>query len=153
MRIALLGATALAIVIPVATWADDPLWHKNCPPSGTCFVEQFVQVMPQKVVLLHARFDPVNADGQSVVTFTVPPGVLLGGGLSLSVDGAKPLFLPYERCPTGGCRATAVLDKGALNMMKIGKVLTARYAMTADKGIDIPIRLTGLDDALKSLSK
>jgi invasion protein IalB len=149
----LLGAPHLAR----AAESAEPLWHKSCSKDvdgrPSCVVEQFAVAMPQKTVMLHIRFAAAANPDQTRMMLTTPLGVLLQPGLTLSVDGSKPIALPFERCSGQGCEASAVLDKGALAKFVGGKALVVRYAVSDKAGTDVPMRLEGLEDALKSLAK
>lgn len=156
------GLLLLALLLgvaPAGRAADkpEPLWHKRCAPSAdgapACTVEQFAVAMPQHVVLLHVRFSLVAKGDQARMVVTAPLGVLLPPGLTLSIDGGQAIALPFERCTGQGCEATAMLDESALAKFAGGKTLTVRYAVSETRSEDIPIRLQGFSDALKSLSK
>lgn len=132
-----------------------PLWHKTCDeaaPGHPCWVEQFAVAMPKKLVVGHVRFVLQQGDKTGVIVFA-PMGVALMPGLQLILDGGKPITLPYERCSDGGCEASAVLDRDAVQKFEQGKTLTVRYTLAGAKTADIPMRLDGLTKALKSLSQ
>lgn len=135
----------------------DSLWHKSCgkDPDGreSCVVEQFAVAMPQKTVLLHISFSITGNQDQARMILTAPLGVPLAGGLTLSLDGAAPIDVPFGRCTANGCEASAMLDKSALAKFSGGKTLMVRYALSDTNSADVPIRLQGFADALKSLSK
>jgi len=136
--------------------ADQPAWHKGCeqgPAGQTCYVEQFAIAQPKNVPVLYVRFDFAGSEGRARLAMTAPLGILLGQGLQLSVDGSKPIILPLAICTGRGCDASAVLDKDALERFTKGKSLVVRYAGADAQPTAIPIRLDGLTDALKSLSK
>jgi len=158
LRPLLLPALASLFVVSAAQAADkpEPPWHKTCAKQGdtlSCFVEQFALAQPKNVPVLRVGFDLQGGEGKARMVVTVPLGVLLAPGLQLTVDGSKPIALPFERCAASGCEATAVLDTAALAKFETGKTLTVRYAVTDKASADIPITLTGLADALASLSK
>lgn len=137
--------------------AQAPLWNKVCNKDAggqaACAVEQFALAMPQKSVMAHVRFFLSGKADQTVITLQAPLGVLLPPGLNLSVDGSKPITLPFERCSGDGCAAVAVLDKAALAKFTGGKILTVSYTVAEKKSMDIPFKLDGLASALQSLSK
>jgi invasion protein IalB len=143
----------------IATAADPtpPLWNKTCGKDASgqsvCVVEQFVLTMPQKAVVLHIRFSLSDKKDQTRMMLTAPLGILLPPGVSLSIDESKPITLPFERCTSEGCESGAVLDKDALDKFEKGKTLIVRYAPSRQGAADIPVKLEGLTNALKSLSK
>lgn len=154
----LLGWSVLAAVLvgiaPVyAADAPAPLWSKTCGKGGGCLVEQFVSRQADKTVLLHIRFDLQGGDGNARMALDAPLGVFLPPGMQLSVDGSKPIVLPYERCTGSGCQALAVLDKAALDKIQAGKTLNVHCATSEKAGIDLPVNLDGLAKAIKSLKE
>jgi len=161
MRLLRAAVIIAALIVPPhsgqAADAVEPLWHKSCGQDADgrlfCAVEQFAVAMPQKTVLLHISFSMAAAPNEARMIVTAPLGVLLASGLTLSIDGAKPIALPFERCTEQGCEAAAALDQSALAQFSRGKTLTVRYAVSDAKAADVPIRLQGFTDALKSLAK
>jgi len=156
------GVIAIAVLLGLthaasAKETETPLWNKTCgkDTSGQeiCVVEQFAVVMPQKAVVLRIRFAPVENREQMRMMVTASLGIRLPPGLTLSVDGSKPIILPFERCTGEGCDAAAVLEKDALATFTHGKTLTVRYVVSEQAGADIPIKLDGLAAALHSLSR
>ena len=165
---ALAALVSLIVVVTVSSAADKPadktgdkgesgaVWHKSCEQGAAgqvCFVEQFAIAQPKNVPVLYVRFDFAGGEGRARLAMTAPLGVLLGQGLQMSVDGSKPIILPLAICTGRGCDASAVLDKDALERFTKGKSLVVRYAVADAQPTAIPIRLDGLTDALKSLSK
>ncbi|HTH17334.1 MAG TPA: invasion associated locus B family protein [Magnetospirillum sp.] len=150
----LLAAALSVFTVPAAMAADTagPLWQKTCAQKdGACWVEQFAISMPNKVVALHVRFD-LQPGGAARMIATAPLGVALQPGLRLILDGSTPIVLPFERCTPQGCHASAMLDKAAIEKFVKGTTLIVRYVVSEKTSADIPIRLEGLKDALKSLS-
>lgn len=152
-RGAALAAALSLVTLPAALAAGtgEPPWYKVCDQKGKCGVEQFAVSMPNKVVVLHVRFDP-QPDGATRLLVSVPLAVALPPGIGLVLDGGKPITLPFKRCGSQGCAATAVLDKAAVNTIVSGKTLVVHYVVSDKVSADIPIRLEGLQDALKTLS-
>lgn len=151
----LLPAVIPAAIIPAARAAapPDPLWHQACAAGGhPCWVEQFALAMPNKVVVAHVRFDHQQGDQTGIIVWA-PLGVALAPGVQLTLDGGKPITLPYERCSAEGCDASAVLDRAAVEKFKRGRTLMVRYTIEANRVANVPIRLDGLTKALDSLPR
>lgn len=133
------------------------LWSRECVKSAdgkheACFVHQFVAEMPQKAVLLEILFGYIGPDQRPRMVLTVPLGVLLPPGLRLTLDGGKPLAIPLETCTRDGCRAIVDLDDGALAKFRDGKQLVVRYVVGGGKAIELPVKLEGLNAALKTVA-
>ncbi len=147
----------MAVMAPAAFAADatGPLWQKVCDQKAEgkpCWIEQFAIAMPGKTIVLHVRFDRRGGDRTRMVV-SAPLGVLLPPGLKIVLDGGAPLTLPFERCAAQGCDAVAVLDQSALDKFVKGKTLIMYYDVSDKASTNIPIRLEGLADALKSLPR
>lgn len=136
--------------------AQEALWSKQClkDPAGKdiCFVQQFAIATQQKAVMLNVAFGYLGPEGKPRIILTAPLGILLVPGVQMTIDNGKPIVLPFDNCQPSGCRAAVDLDKQALDQFRNGKVLAVRYAMMDRKAIDIPIKLDGLDKALKSVA-
>lgn len=107
--------------------------------------------MPKKIVMAHVRFDIQQGDKTDIIV-VAPLGVALTPGLQLILDSGRPITLPYERCSTEGCEASAVLDLKAVKEFESGTTLTVRCTVADNKTAGIPIQLKGLAAALKSLA-
>lgn len=150
---AVAGAPAFA---GPAAGAADPLWTRQCVkgPEGkdTCFVQQFAIAMPQKAVLFKVVFGYFGPGGEPRIQMTVPLGVFLPAGLTLSVDGQQPFVIPLQVCRADGCEATADLDPRALDRFRAGKAAKVRYVTAGGQAVELPIRLDGLTAALKTVA-
>jgi invasion protein IalB len=134
-----------------------PLWARQCSkgPDGEidiCVVQQFVNAMPQNKPLLLAQFSYLGPQNKPRLFLVTPLGARLPAGLTLSVDGHKPITAPFEICDNGGCRSIIDMDTPALDQFRNGKVLTVRYAFGEHPPLDLPIKLDGLTKALKTIA-
>lgn len=128
------------------------LWNKSCDKQG-CATEQVIHADSSHALTLRVRFSPDTQPDQAKIHLGAPQGVLLPKGISLSVDGSKSIVLPYLRCQADECGAEAVLNFDALAKFLQGKVMTVHYAYTPEQGVDVQVRLDGLDPALQSLAR
>lgn len=148
-------ATAPAAEQPVSQEAG-PLWAKACAKNqdgaDTCYVEQFVITQPQNAVLLHVRIGYIGPQGMPRLIVAAPPGVWLPGGLTLTLDKNKPISLPFNSCDGSNCLAAVEMDQDALKQFTAGTVLMAHYVLANNSPVDVPVRMTGLSDALKTVS-
>jgi invasion protein IalB len=154
-----LGAHKEAPTPPPAAAAPPtaPLWTTECakkPDGGSvCYVQQFAISQQQHAIVLHVQIGYLGGDDKPRILITAPLGVALPPGIGLTLDGDKPLVLPFETCQQEGCASFAVLDKDVLNRFLKGKQLVVRYVDASRSGVDVPVRLEGLDSAFKSLQK
>lgn len=133
------------------------LWGKQCTKgqggkTETCAVQQFVTGQPGERRLLVVQFAYDGPQNKPQLILSAPLGGLLPGGVTLRIDDQKPLRVPFETCNTGGCFAIIDMDTSALEQFRKGKVLTVRYLLGDKKLLDLPVKLDGLDAALKSIA-
>jgi len=135
---------------------QDALWSKQCAKAQnggkeSCLVQQYVSSMPGNHPLLMAQFSYGGPEGKPQLVLAAPLGILLPAGITLSIDGKKPLTAPFQVCAQGGCRSIIEMDDAALDQFRKGKVLSVRLFGLDQKPLDLPVKLEGLDAALKSL--
>lgn len=150
-----LFVAAALLALPVASPAAAPVktaWAKVCEKSG-CSVQQIVLSAKSKTPMLRVWVTPDSQADQISLHLAAPIGVLLPNGITISVDGSKPITLPYQRCIEEECRAQAVVNFDALTRLLQGRVLTVRYAAPPGQNIDVLVMLDGLDPALQALPK
>lgn len=154
LLLAALAAPALAQGKPAAEAVAAPLWSRQCVKEGerdVCFVEQFAVAMPANNVLLNIRLGFFGPEGRPRMILTVPIGVLLMPGLTMSIDAGKPVVLPFESCQPGGCRSVVDMDQPTLDQIRRGARMTVRFVGADRNALDIPVSLKGVDAALKQL--
>jgi len=166
MHIGLAVAAGMVAVLPLwlalepATAKEEPakevLWGKQCGkrPDGNdlCVVQQFISGQPGNRQLLLVQFGYNGAQNKPRLILSAPLGSLLPGGISLSIDGKKPLTVPFETCTAGGCLSIIDMDGTALEQFRKGKVLTVRYFAGEQNPLELPVKLDGLDAALKDIA-
>lgn len=159
----LAGAPALAKDAPAAKAeeAKDVLWGKACdkipdakPESGkeVCAIQQFILAQPQNKQLLLAQFIYVGPRNKPRLILSAPLGVLLTAGVSLSIDGKKSVTSPFQVCNPNACQSFLDMDGAALDQFRKGKILTVRYFLGEQKPLELPVKLDGLDAALKTIA-
>jgi len=160
-RTLLVGALFCALAVlspgsPSAAAAENPLWGRQCAKNGkkdVCAVQQFVTAQPGDRQLLLAQLGYHGPNGSPRLILAAPLGVLLTKGVSFGIDGKKPLTVPFETCNSGGCLSIIDMDKAALDRFRKGNVLTVRYYLAGEeKPLDLPVKLEGLNAALKSIA-
>jgi len=145
------GGSALA-----AGPAQGELWGKQCEksPDGKtelCSVRQFVMAQPGNRMLLLVLFNYGGAEGKPRLILDAPLGIDLPPGLTLTIDGNKPIALPFMLCDNGGCRSVIDMDAPALDQFRNGKAMVIRY-VAGGRPVDLPVKLEGLSASLKSIA-
>lgn len=155
------GALLCALAVPSlgslpAAAGENPLWGRQCANDDrkdTCVVRQFVTAQPGDRQLLLAQLGYHGPNGSPRLILAAPLGVLLTKGVSFGIDGKKPLTVPFETCNPGGCLSIIDMDKAAFGQFRKGNVLTVRYYLAGEeKPLDLPVKLEGLNAALKSIA-
>lgn len=133
-------------------------WTMFCAPEGgPCVMEQTGRTADGKE-LLHLRLIKIKPQktpqgtADTVLNGRVPLGVLLGGGLAVSVDGGKELRMPYEVCGKAGCVVQTLVLNDFIAAFKKGvkATFTVRVGKKAQP-ISTEISLKGFTKAYNSM--
>jgi len=93
-----------------------------------------------------------TADGKSRLLRVITElGVLLPNGLGLDIDGKEIGHAGFSRCIPTGCYAEVIMDDKLIDQFKTGKTATFIIYETPDKGIGLPLTLTGFKDGFARL--
>ena len=159
MPVALIVAAALfaaepahAQSAPVATYGD---WAKSCETGGSgqkeCFVFQNIKTKDGSRAMLNLTVVKLPQATQPVMVLTVPLGIFLPRGLSMSVDGAKPSRIQIQICSTSGCQSQFEIPDTVLKSFKGGLKGTVTMYDPSGKEVKVPFSLKGFTKALASL--
>lgn len=121
-------------------------WLKVCDTleSGeeACVMRQTILQGGQFSGAFLLRDDPTQ-DYRLLAIAAVPIGVFLPAGLTLQIDNAKPISLPYVICDPQSCMTQLAVNEAYVNSLKKG----ARLVMTAknrqNKDLKIEVNLSG----------
>ena len=93
-------------------------WELTCPQAavppdrgdrdGNCRLHQTQAVADGRAVVF--LFNVVRQNGRPIAIVSTPLNVYLPAGLSLSVDGGRPVRALFETCNVSGCHAGFPLD-------------------------------------------
>ena len=100
---------------------------------------------------MHVAVGYLTASEQPVAFFTLPLGVSLPGGLSLTVDNGKPVRIRYERCDASGCLAPLALTDTVVKSMRGGRWARVAFFDSTRREVSVPVSLLGFTAGLKSL--
>lgn len=155
--IALAGERMLGVGIAsnemrVTTFQD---WRVVCPPltqaTPNCALTAEVQRDTGGVLLTLSMTDPAPG---SMLSLTVPHGVVLESGIGFSI-GTEPIRVrPYETCTALGCLALVTVDADTLRSLTGnmgGQVAVA--APNNPQPINIPFSLRGFADGYGELQR
>lgn len=131
-------------------------WALECgKPEGmereTCYMFQNIVVRDTGQRLLHTAVG-YAADGSTpMLLLTAPLGVHLPGGVSLQIDDAEPMRLPFERCTSRGCHAAAALEPDVVAALKAGLELKVTFSDGASEPVTLPVSLRGFTRAYREI--
>ena len=131
-------------------------WTARCEdrkngPGEVCYIFQNLLLKSQNKPLLHVAVGYLDGDKQPVAFLTLPLGVSLPGGLSLTVDDGKPLRLRYERCETSGCIAPLALTDTLVKSLKGGRWARVAFFDVRRREVSVPVSLIGFTAGFNSL--
>ncbi len=149
-----LALTAVALAAPQdgEKFKD---WTARCeaPEGGspTCYMFQNLVLKKENKWLLHVAVGYMANDEQPAAFFTLPLGVSLPGGLSLTVDEGQPVRLRYERCDPTGCLAPLALTDDLVKALKGGRWARVAFFDASRREISVPVSLLGFTAGFDSL--
>lgn len=134
-------------------------WTVRCEAAqeagkAPCYLFQNLLLKSQNKRLLHVAvgFMQDGAEGKRPAAFlTLPLGVSLPGGLSLTVDDGKARRLRYERCDASGCLAPLALNEDLVKALKGGRWARVAFFDAARREVSVPVSLMGFTAGFNSL--
>ena len=131
-------------------------WTERCETKkdsteSSCFVFQNLLLKKENKRLLHVAVGYLSDNKQPVAFFTLPLGVSLPGGLSLTIDDGKPVRVRYERCDAAGCLAPLALTDTLVKSLKGGRWARVAFFDANRREVSVPVSLLGFTSGLKSL--
>jgi invasion protein IalB len=131
-------------------------WTARCeaPEGGgprACYLFQNILLKKANRQLLHVAVGYQPRTDTAAAVFTLPLGVSLPGGLSLTVDEGKPLRMRYERCDANGCRAPLTLNDGLIKSLKGGRWARVAFFDSNRREVSVPVSLLGFTAGFNAL--
>lgn len=137
---------------PVATFGA---WTKTCETGGSgrkeCFVFLNIKTKDGSRGMLNLTVIKVPQTTKPVMVVTVPLGIFLPRGLSMSIDGAKPSRIQIQICSTSGCQSQFEIPDAVLHAFKGGLKGTVTMYDPSGEEVKVPFSLRGFTKALASL--
>lgn len=148
--LAAMPATAQEVTVK-ATHGD---WQVQCPPdvseTNPCaMVQNLIREEDGRRVLAALVVKP--PEGDPFLRVVVPLGILLPGGLTLSVDGTDMGTVGFINCLPDGCMTQVGLTVDVLEQMRQGSQALVTIYEQAEQPIQLPISLTGFTAAFGEL--
>lgn len=131
-------------------------WSARCEPAPgstieRCFIFQNLVLKDSGKRLVHMAVGYLAADGRPAAVITLPLGISLPLGATISVDGGAPEEIHIERCDAGGCVGTVALSDGFVVALKRGREARVTFHDGARRRIAVPISLLGFTAGFNSL--
>ena len=131
-------------------------WTTRCEETEasetpTCYIFQNLTLKKDNRRLLHVAVGYLREGDQPAAFFTLPLGVSLPGGLSLTVDNGKPVRMRYERCETTGCLAPLALNDQLIRAFKGGRWARVAFFDASRQEVSVPVSLLGFTAGFNAL--
>jgi invasion protein IalB len=134
-------------------------WTVNCeapkPPATKqrCFILQNILVKDSRQPILLIAVGLLGDNRRPAAVLTVPLGVFLPAGLTLTVPDAAPVLMVFETCTPKGCRAALALAGDVLAGMRKGGKAQITLMDGRRRQINLPVSLKGFDAGFSAVEK
>ena len=132
-------------------------WRLRCgkaeaaaPPPCHIFQTVVVSQTGQPFLYVAAGYPPEGAGGPTLF-LTLPLGIHLPSGVSLTVDQGQPVPVPVVPCDRDGCHARLALDRRLIKSLQAGLVARVAFQDGVGQQITVPVSLRGFTAALKAV--
>lgn len=157
---ALLAVAVAVLAGPAAAQPSDGQifedWRLRCGKADDatppCHIFQTVVVSQtgQPFLYVAAGYPPEGAGGPTLF-LTLPLGIHLPTGVSLTVDRGQPVAVPVVHCDRDGCHAQLALDRRLIQSLQAGLVAQVGFQDGVGQAITVPVSLNGFTAALKAV--
>lgn len=152
IAVGVVASPAVAQEVTVKATHGD--WQVQCPPDESptnpcAMVQNLVREEDNRRVLGALIVRP--PDIEPFLRIIVPLGVLLPGGMTLSVDGASVGTVGFINCLPDGCMTQVGLTPDLVASMKQGTQAIVTVYEQAEVPVELPLSLTGFTAAYEEL--
>lgn len=126
-------------------------WALRCPDDVGCVLEQRVLLEDNPTPLLHLALQYSKELHSLNAIIRVPLGVLLPPGLTISIDGGKPLTLSFHHCRPEGCFALTEVSDQLAAALRRGNSADVSYQLADSRALTVPLSLHGITAGLHAL--
>jgi invasion protein IalB len=132
-------------------------WTARCEKApGTsldrCFIFQNLLLKETGQRLVHMAVGYLAANGQAAAVITMPLGISLPPGATISVDSGVPQPIVIERCDTNGCVGAIALSDEMVAQLKRGREARIGFHDGSRRPIAVPVSLLGFTAAFNTLT-
>lgn len=108
---------------------EAPLWLISCsnamnPQNLTCEFSQSIVLAQDNRRVATVSFARDVGQAEYTGVFTLPVGLFLPAGVTVSVDGQEVARADFETCTIQGCQTTAPVDPAWLDAMRAGEEMS-----------------------------
>ena len=131
-------------------------WTTRCETApgskvARCYIFQTIVLKESGKRLVHVAAGYLAADGQPAAVITLPLGISLPPGVTISIDGGEPKKVIVERCDTSGCVGAVALDDDLIASMKAGRQGRISFHDGTRRRIAVPVSLMGFTAGFNAL--
>ena len=126
---------------------------ENAPGTAVerCFIFQNLVLKESGQRLVHMAVGYLAANGQAAAVLTLPLGISLPPGASISVDGGDSVEIVIERCDANGCVGAVGLSDGLIAGLKRGSEARITFHDATRRRIAVPVSLMGFTAGFNAL--
>lgn len=131
-------------------------WTARCEQAPganveRCFIFQNLVFKESGQRLVHVAVGYLATNGQAAAVITMPLGISLPPGASISVDGGEAVKIVIERCDANGCVGALALDDALVTALKRGREAQISFHDASRRRIAVPVSLLGFTAGFNSL--
>lgn len=126
-------------------------WALRCPDEVGCVLEQRVLLEDNPTPLLHVALQYKNEPLILTAIIRVPLGVRLLPGLTIVIDGGKPLTLSFHHCRPEGCLVLTQISEPLAAALRRGNRADVSYQLADSRALTVPLSLHGITAGLRAL--
>lgn len=158
-RAAFVGALAFVAAPSLASAQETKKhgdWDVVCGDKGCSMFQNGLDSAGKRVLIigLTKLATPQKSGERTFVSrmeISAPLGVFLPGGVSVSIDGKKPLRIPFERCLREVCQAGPLVQQPVIDQMKAGNAVTITVFRNRGDKVEIKVSLKGFTAGYDSM--
>ena len=133
-------------------------WTSKCEDGhdkneGSCYIFQNRALREGGQRVLRIVVGYVATTPEPIALLSLPLGISLPPGVSLSIDGGEATRIPVERCEPNGCNAGLKIEQKLLKQIIAGKQMTVTFYDAKRQPIAVPLALEGFEQGLQALKK